>query len=723
MAAFAATLVAREGVVATVRFALLPRAQRQQWLSDRRRAQHAAAGVTVAAVCPDLQDEPSPVQPFETAIFAPWPSSAGSTVPLISYQQYALARLRYPKALNTDAERREALIWYIETYATFRRPYQVPFSADQIVWLLASESGVAAPRIVEWFLNIGQERERFSAIQGSAAELAYWWCLEKSVSLNIEHVLIPPTYLSLLRTPIGAPCDPVPSCEFLRQHFKRQPHAVVDLETSEGRLMAYVESLEEVGGLHHAQFMPDGVLEQIARLASVLAPEVEGHGRSAVHARAFEAMALRESSLRIRRSRADLSPARLGQDWVSSASEVGGPAYAQAARARPAGGSAVPFPVRVIGPLNSRSGLGQAARLSVASLKAAGVAVQTVDFLPDNPAPQGRYFANEFDLSAGFGVNLIHLSGDSLPLAAAFMAPRFFKGKVNVGYFFWELPHPADCHLLALKQIDELWVASSFNRDVYAPHMPGRVFRVGMALDPLGKRPQNRAETRQRFGLPASTFVFITTFDSFSSIARKNPAGVIRAFKRAFPLKSEDVRLVVKTHNLMRSLGEAHADVLRTEIKALCASDARIVLINETLEHSELLTLKAACDAYVSLHRSEGWGFGMVESMQLGLPVIATAFSGNLDFCTEETSWLVDYRQIALKKDDYVFVQADDYWADPDLDSAASCMRNAVGDPAAAFSKGAAARRCVEKQLRPATVGAVYLERLTALAAGRSDNA
>jgi glycosyltransferase involved in cell wall biosynthesis len=130
------------------------------------------------------------------------------------------------------------------------------------------------------------------------------------------------------------------------------------------------------------------------------------------------------------------------------------------------------------------------------------------------------------------------------------------------------------------------------------------------------------------------------------------------------------------------------------------------------LPYADLLTLKASCDCYVSLHRSEGWGFGALEAMQLGLPVIATAFSGNLEFCTPETAYNVPYRPVYLKPNDYIFVQPGDFWAEPDEAAAAAMMQAVVDDPEAAKAKGAAGKAFVGEYFSQKAVGIRYQARL-----------
>ena len=150
------------------------------------------------------------------------------------------------------------------------------------------------------------------------------------------------------------------------------------------------------------------------------------------------------------------------------------------------------------------------------------------------------------------------------------------------------------------------------------------------------------------------------------------------------------------------------------------AADPRILLIDETLPFSDLVALMRCCDAYVSLHRAEGWGFGLVEAMQLGLPVICTGYSGNADFCAPETAFLVDYDLIPVASDEYIYVPPGSVWADPLVDSAAAHMRDVVADPAGAAAKADTAKAFVRRELSLARVGRRYAERLAAIR-GRND--
>jgi glycosyltransferase involved in cell wall biosynthesis len=101
---------------------------------------------------------------------------------------------------------------------------------------------------------------------------------------------------------------------------------------------------------------------------------------------------------------------------------------------------------------------------------------------------------------------------------------------------------------------------------------------------------------------------------------------------------------------------------------------------NELLPAGDRLALVAAADCYVSLHRSEGLGLTMAEAMAVGTPVIATAYSGNLDFMPAGSALLVPAAEVQVGPGHYY--PAEGHWADPDLDAAVEMMRRVEADPA-----------------------------------------
>ncbi len=93
------------------------------------------------------------------------------------------------------------------------------------------------------------------------------------------------------------------------------------------------------------------------------------------------------------------------------------------------------------------------------------------------------------------------------------------------------------------------------------------------------------------------------------------------------------------------------------------------------------MALVAAADCMVSLHRSEGLGLHLAEAMWLGTPVIATRYSGNLDFMNDDNSLLIDFDLVNVEHGEGVYPSSAK-WAAPDLDQAAAAMRRIASDAA-----------------------------------------
>jgi glycosyltransferase involved in cell wall biosynthesis len=338
---------------------------------------------------------------------------------------------------------------------------------------------------------------------------------------------------------------------------------------------------------------------------------------------------------------------------------------------RPSDGELIDL--QIIGPHDKASGLGQATRMSVLALQQTKFKINCVDSVMDNPAPTGFNAVAERSKHKRAKINLIHINAESAPYVFAF-EPDVFSDAYNIGYFFWELETPADAHFLALEMLDEVWVSTEYGVNIYKDHFKGPVTNVGLTSErfPNYDKAEGRKELNKKLGYDGSEFVVFATFDSFSFIQRKNPLAIVKAFKQAFPNDS-NVRLVLKTQNRQKMKLGKTVEIWQA-IEKIVTVDHRITILDETMLFTDLLKLKSGCDCYISLHRSEGWGFGMIEAMSLKVPVICTAYSGNLEFCKPETSWLVDYDMVDLEPEDYIYVLPGQKWADPKIDSAAAAL-------------------------------------------------
>ena len=210
-----------------------------------------------------------------------------------------------------------------------------------------------------------------------------------------------------------------------------------------------------------------------------------------------------------------------------------------------------------------------------------------------------------------------------------------------VGQFAWELSSLSRVHEPGIGMVDEIWTGSRFLTRLYRTTTKKPVITMG----PGYFRQKGPASQTGTIRLLRSAYLFLCSFDAASVVERKNPLGAIIAFQGAFPNGREGVGLVIKTRNL--DLMQTKADKAHwAKAMERIRGDSRIRVVQHTMTEDELAGLYGMCGCFVSLHRSEGFGFGPAEAMAKGTPVIVTNYSGVCDFCNPETAKLVDYKMM-----------------------------------------------------------------------------
>ena len=358
--------------------------------------------------------------------------------------------------------------------------------------------------------------------------------------------------------------------------------------------------------------------------------------------------------------------------------------------------------VLVTGLLSKASGRGEDARLTAAALATLGVPHAAHDRLTGALTGEGGEALAE---RARFPVDIVHQNADSAPGDYIFRRRSGQAGAYAIGYWAWELAKLPARWQNSFAYYDEIWTSTRFAYEAIRANATKPVFLMPM---PVRMPETDPALTRAHFALPEDRFLFYFGFDFRSFVARKNPEAAIAAFQSAFPPGDDGVGLVIKT------LGGTDKPDAFAALNARVATDPRIVLRDQEYAGAEHATLVQRCDCYVSLHRSEGFGRGPAEAMLLGKPVIATAYSGNMDFMTPENALLVDYRLVPVRPGEYPGWEGQE-WAEPDIEQAARHMQAVRSEPALAARLGAAATRDIAARYDPATIGQAYLARLRAL--------
>jgi glycosyltransferase involved in cell wall biosynthesis len=366
----------------------------------------------------------------------------------------------------------------------------------------------------------------------------------------------------------------------------------------------------------------------------------------------------------------------------------------------------------IAGFLTADLGVGESARCMVRAADAAGIPTALVGLKLNckNRLGDTTYAARLQDDNP-YDVNVVHVDPPASRDLDHHHGKGFRAGKYNIAYFAWELPEYPDAWVPSFDYYDEIWCPSDFTAAAIALKSPLPVLTMPHAIafaPPAG----TAAEGRAQFGLPADRFLFLTLFDLNSYAARKNPGAAIEAFRRAArdsAALAKGAALVLKVQNVAGNEADFAA------LKASVADLPDTVLLTETLSRADVYALEAACDAFVSLHRSEGFGLAVAESMFLGKPVIATDWSATAEFVNVHNGCPVRAPLVTLDRNHGPYAKGS-IWADPDPEHAAAHMRRLFEDPTLAARLGAAARETIRARFAPAVIGARYRRRLESIA-------
>jgi len=372
-----------------------------------------------------------------------------------------------------------------------------------------------------------------------------------------------------------------------------------------------------------------------------------------------------------------------------------------------------PIGFNLVAHLEKNIGLGIAGRGTLAALSAIRLPYTGID-LDAFSTPNATRNRFDADRDAKHAINIFHTNPDAL--GEAFQLGRragfdhaIFEGRYNIGVWAWEseTTFPEKWRSWC-DRFDEIWVPSTYVARAISDHVSVPIIVIPHVVQ-LRITPLTRAD----LSLPPDKFIFLTILDGLSGLGRKNTLGVIEAYKRAVPQDDGSTMLIIKA----RTLTPAHMEMISA------ARDGRMdisIRVGE-ISRARLTGLIANCDAYVSLHRSEGFGLTIGEAMEQAKPVIVTNYSGNLDFTNAENAYLVNASLFKVEEQDGVYPTGT-LWAEPDLDQAASHMRHVIGHPDKAKAKGKTGAEFVHTHLSQLKIADLIEARLKTLQAeGRLD--
>jgi glycosyltransferase involved in cell wall biosynthesis len=360
-------------------------------------------------------------------------------------------------------------------------------------------------------------------------------------------------------------------------------------------------------------------------------------------------------------------------------------------------------------------GTGEQMRAQIRSLRAVGLPVTVVDvydtvgaFDPDVYEQNKKQIPLEIRTrTLSKKMNLFCINGDEIEPVLRHLGDRLETSAYNIVFPFWELSNFPDDWAKQLSRFQEVWVASEFVANAVRVKVKIPVKVIPLSVEVKLDSFMNRLD----FGIRESAFVFLSFFDFSSYIARKNPLAAVDAFDKCLRRSPRnDLQLVMKSNNSGQR-PEEFKSFKQEVFKRFAQSASHIHFIDRTLMPNEVRNLIRLSDCVVSLHRSEGYGRVPAEAMYLGKPIVATNYSGNVDYMTPDNSCGVDYKLIPLLKDEYPHWEGQQ-WADPNVETAAEYMRALSNDDQYRMKIGQAAKTYARAFLSDKAVGKICFDRI-----------
>lgn len=359
--------------------------------------------------------------------------------------------------------------------------------------------------------------------------------------------------------------------------------------------------------------------------------------------------------------------------------------------------------INLVGWFDAELGVGESVRLAAKALDTTTISTNLVPLKVNCLASrEDKSFDDRLVENNTYPINVFHIDAPQSADIDHHHGPAFREGKRNIGYWAWELPEFPDDWVPYFRYFDEIWTPSNFVREAVAMKSPIPVITIPHCIE--FEMPEK--QEREKFGLPSDKFLFLFAYDLNSYQPRKNPMAVIHAFKTAFGGNAgKDIGLVIKTQSTKRNRGAF--EELKTHLEGI----ENIYLIENRLSREDVYSLMYSVDAYVSLHRSEGFGLTVAESMYLGKPVLSTNWSATTEFVNVQNGCPVDFELYKLERNFGPYSKGQ-YWANALTDHAAELMQRLVNDSEFAQSIGEEAARTMRERFSAHEIGKIYEKRM-----------
>lgn len=359
--------------------------------------------------------------------------------------------------------------------------------------------------------------------------------------------------------------------------------------------------------------------------------------------------------------------------------------------------------VNFFGSSETSDGIGRAAALNIECLRASKLSVD--EFVLSRPVAlqsgKDTVIDDALIRSLRYNVNIFHFSARWVPHYFSKLSAGVMEGFYNIGYWVCETPKIPDQWARQFEFFDEIWTASVFCQSAIARSANIPVVRIPHCIKP--NEVTERVSARI-LGNNPGVFNFLAIFNTYSDAERKNILFTIRAFLEAHGNQTT-IRLIVKVSNL------GYDSVLAGKLRNISLTYKNIEIIDGYIADQAIRDLYEQADAYVSLHRAEGFGLTIADAMSLGIPVIATGYSGNMEFCNAIDTNLVSY-EICPVGHDRLRYRREDVWAEPNMTHAIQTFREMVLDYPSKLRMALRARQRIDKEFSLQQISDLMLERI-----------
>lgn len=322
-------------------------------------------------------------------------------------------------------------------------------------------------------------------------------------------------------------------------------------------------------------------------------------------------------------------------------------------------------PVVIAGMFRTANGIGKAAQGCYEALQAEGLAPLAVDTsgLLNQARCETSLPLTQLDPTKPGTLILFANPPEIERCLMALGLRRWHRWRI-IGAWAWETPVAPPAWRRQSSFVSEIWAPSRFVAEAFrqAYDKPVHIVPHYVSSKTINFSSPPEIQNEGKF------IRILTLADARSSLTRKNPIAAVKMFKMAFP-EGDAARLTVKCRNL--ELFTDYATALKNEV----GEDDRITLLNETLSDAAFQSLMDESDILLSPHRSEGFGLPLAEAMAAGKCVVATGWSGNMEFMTTESSFLLPYTLVPIEDKTGIYQSTPHaLWAEPEIKAGANAL-------------------------------------------------